>query len=256
MKNRIQELFERKKGKILSIYVTAGFPCLDDTLHIIKSLDDAGADMIEIGFPFSDPLADGPVIQQSSEISLRNGMSLEVLFEQLKALRNTTQLPVLLMGYLNPMIQFGEKQFINKCHEVGIDGIIIPDMPLYYYKENLQEMTTAKGICNILLVTPQTSVARIHEIDANSDGFIYMVSSNSITGRTDDMMNTSYMEKIKELNLKSNVLTGFGIHDAASFAKGSIHSEGCIIGSAFINHLIQFGKDKSMVQKFITSIRP
>lgn len=257
MKNRIQQLFESKKGKILSIYITAGFPALDDSLDIVKKLDEAGADMIEIGFPFSDPLADGPVIQQSSETALFNGMTLELLFEQLTALRNTTQLPVLLMGYLNPVLQYGERNFINSCHEAGIDGIIIPDMPLEYYKEHLQEMTTARGISNILLLTPRTSVERIHEIDKNSDGFIYLVSANSITGSTDDAaMNITYMQKIQELNLKNPTLAGFGIHDAASFEKASLYSSGCIIGSAFIKHLNAFGKDKASIHEFVNNIRP
>lgn len=256
MKNRIQQMFANKEGKILSIYVTAGYPSLDDTLDIIQKLDQAGVDMIEIGFPFSDPLADGPVIQQSSEIALNNGMTLELLFDQLKDLRNVTQLPVLLMGYLNPVMQYGEENFIRACQKIGIDGIIIPDMPLEYFQEHLQPICTEKQISNILLVTPQTSTERIHEIDANSDGFIYLVSSNSITGNTNNVsIQTTYLEKIKNLNLNNKALAGFGIHDAGSFAKASMHCEGCIIGSAFIKHIKEFGTDEKTIATFISKIR-
>lgn len=256
MSNRIKQLFEHKKENIVSIYITAGFPSLIDTLKIIKELDSAGVDMIEIGFPFSDPLADGPVIQQSSEKAIENGMTLKVLFEQLKQLRTVTDLPVLLMGYLNPVLQFGEVDFINKCQEMGIDGIIIPDMPLNYYQNNLQELCNTKGISNILLITPQTAVSRIHEIDDNSDGFIYMVSSNSITGGTNsNSLNTDYLECSQKLELKNPRLTGFGIHDSASFKNASRYSSGCIIGSAFIKHITKNGIEKDSIQQFINNLR-
>lgn len=256
MKNRIKQLFERKKENIISIYITAGFPFLNDTLKIVKELDTAGVDMIEIGFPFSDPLADGPVIQQSSEVAIENGMTLKVLFDQLKELRTVTQLPVLLMGYLNPVLQFGEADFINKCNEVGIDGIIIPDMPLSYYQENLQEFCNEKTISNILLITPQTAVDRIHEIDNNSDGFIYMVSSNSITGGTNDSgLNTAYLERTQKLQLKNPQLIGFGIHDSISFKNAARYSSGCIIGSAFIKHITKNGIETNSINQFINNLQ-
>lgn len=256
MNNRIKQLFEHKKENIVSIYITAGFPSLHDTLKIVQELDSAGVDMIEIGFPFSDPLADGPVIQESSETAIENGMTLKVLFEQLKELRATTQLPVLLMGYLNPVLQFGEVNFINKCHEIGIDGIIIPDMPLSYYQDNLEELCKAKGISNILLITPQTTASRVDEIDDNSNGFIYMVSSNSITGGTNDSsLNTDYLERIQKLQLKNPQLTGFGIHDSNSFKNAASYSSGCIIGSAFIKYITKNGIKPDSIKQFINNLQ-
>lgn len=256
MKNRIKKLFEQKRDGILSLYITAGFPSLGDTLAIVEELDAAGVDMIEIGFPFSDPLADGEAIQQSSEAALSNGMSLAVLFKQLQALRSVTQLPVLLMGYLNPVLQFGEENFINQCRSVGIDGIIIPDMPLAYYQENLQGLCIQNELSNILLITPQTSVERVREIDANSDGFIYMVSSNSITGATNSMsMHTGYPERTKNLKLDNPALIGFGIHDNHSFTEASKYSNGCIVGSAFIRHISKAGISTASIRQFINTIR-
>lgn len=255
MNNRIHQLFDRKKGNILSIYITAGFPKLDDTVTIIEHLDRAGVDMIEIGFPFSDPLADGPVIQQSSQTAIGNGMTLKVLFEQLKTIRSVTQLPLLLMGYFNPVMQFGEANFIEECSKIGIDGIIIPDMPLSYYQSNLQELCREKSISNILLITPQTSEERIEEIDINSEGFIYMVSSNSVTGMNKAIMSHSYFERINEIALKNPIVAGFGIYDKASFEMACNYSKGAIIGSAFINHIASNGSSESSVQQFIKSIR-
>lgn len=257
MKNRITALFESKKENILSIYMTAGYPLLEDTLSVVKELDRAGVDMIEIGFPFSDPLADGPVIQQSSEIAIANGMSLKVLFEQLKELRTLTQLPVLLMGYLNPVLQFGAEEFIAKCAEVGIDGIIIPDMPFGYFESNLQQSCKDKGVSNILLLTPQTEIKRIREIDHHATGFIYMVSSNSVTGGTNtNQLNTTYLERTQKLQLKNPLLTGFGIHDALSFKSAAQFSRGCIIGSAFVKHLTENGITSVGISQFIKEFQP
>lgn len=255
MNTRIKQLFERKQKDIISIYMTAGFPQLQDTLSIVQSLDEAGVDMIEIGFPFSDPLADGPVIQHSSEIAISNGMTLQFLFKQLKELRSVTQLPVLLMGYLNPVVQYGEAAFIEKCHETGIDGIIIADMPLAYYQDNLQQLCNEKGISNILLISPQTSEERIHQIDDNSNGFIYMVSSNSITGGTSStVFKEDYLERTKNMKLKNDRLIGFGIHDNESFKNASRYSNGCIIGSAFINHISKNGISAVGIKQFINSL--
>ena len=257
MTNRIHQLFQRKKGNILSIYFTAGYPMPDDTMTVIQHLAEAGADMIEIGFPFSDPLADGPVIQQSSQVAIENGMTLQLLFQQLKTLRAITQIPVILMGYLNPVLQFGEAAFIKQCHDAGIDGVIIPDMPLSYYKTNWKQLCAQHQLSNILLITPETTENRVMEIDDSSEGFIYMVSSNSITGGNKELsMQSTYFDKIRQMQLKNPTLIGFGIHDAASFNHACKHSSGAIIGSAFINHLSSNGISKESIQQFIKNIRP
>ncbi|WP_204336899.1 tryptophan synthase subunit alpha [Cryomorpha ignava] len=255
--NRIHNLFGRKKENILSIYFTAGYPSLDDTTQIIRHLDAAGVDLIELGMPFSDPLADGPVIQESGQKAIQNGMSVKVLFEQLKDLRSSTEIPVILMGYLNPILQFGEEQFIEKCVGTGIDGVIIPDMPLPYYKEHWEQLCRKKGLSNILLITPETTDSRIAEIDVNSDGFIYMVSSNSITGSNKAMdLQKGYFERIEKMELRNPRLIGFGIHDQQSFDNACSYSNGAIIGSAFINHLSKEGTSADSIQKFYKKIKP
>ncbi len=256
MNNRIHQLFKRKKGNILSIYFTAGYPHVTDTQPIIQRLAEAGVDMIELGFPFSDPLADGPVIQQSSQRAIENGMTLKLLFEQLRELRSITQIPVIMMGYLNPVLQFGEEAFIRKCHEVGLDGVIIPDMPLSYYQSHLKKCCRENKLSNVLLITPETTENRIREIDENADGFIYMVSSNSITGtnKTWDMQ-TDYFQRIQRMQLKNPTLVGFGIHDKVSFENASQYSSGAIIGSAFIRHLSVIGTTTEAIQQFVKNIR-
>ncbi len=254
--NRIDMSFQQNKNNLLSIYFTAGFPNLNDTLSTIKYLDEAGVDMIEIGFPFSDPLADGPVIQQSSGQAIQNGMTLSVLFEQLKEVRQHTQLPLILMGYLNPILQFGEKEFFTKCRETGIDGVIIPDMPLDYFEHKLKTMVEENNIANILLITPETSTERIHQIDNLSKGFVYMVSSNSITGGNKTMdLQTDYFNRIKGMNLKNPTIIGFGIKDKETYENACKYSNGAIIGTAFIQHLKQYGIAKESIQTFIKNIR-
>jgi tryptophan synthase alpha chain len=255
MKNRITKLFEDKTGDILSIYITAGYPNLDSTLEVIKNLDRVGVDMIELGFPFSDPLADGPVIQQSGQTAINNGMTLAVLFDQLEELRKVTSIPMVLMGYLNPVLQFGEHQFIRKCAEVGIDGIIIPDLPMNYYLSNFEEICTSENIFNIMLVSPQTSEKRIKEIDEHCNGFLYVVSSNSITGSVGGKMSETYLTKIKQLPLKNPTLTGFGIHDNLGFTTACKYSKGAIIGSAFIKHISTNGTSYLSIQQFVNTIR-
>lgn len=256
MKNRINTLFENKKQNILSLYFTAGFPNLDDTLSILKSLEESDVDLIEIGFPYSDPLADGPVIQESSGKAIENGMTLALLFEQLKSLRNITQKPIILMGYLNVVLQFGESQFIEKCAEVGIDGIIIPDMPLHYFQTNFKELCLKNNVSNILLVTPETSNERIQEIDKNASGFIYLVASNSITGSTNSTnLQTDYYQRIQDMNLKNPHLIGFGIHDKSSFETVCKFSSGAIIGSAFIKHLTENGTSKESITAFVDAFK-
>lgn len=256
MKNRIQNLFETKKENILSLYFTAGFPNLNDTLTILKHLDESDVDMIEIGFPYSDPLADGPVIQESSGTAIENGMTLNILFEQLQSLRNITQKPIVLMGYLNVVLQFGEKDFIEKCAEVGVDGIIIPDMPLHYYLSNFKELCAKNQVSNVLLITPETSEERIIQLDSYSSGFIYLVSSNSITGSTNAItFQTDYYQRIQSMKLQNPHLIGFGVHDKKTFETVCEFGSGAIIGSAFIKHLNKNGTTRESIVTFVDSIR-
>ena len=256
MENRITSLFERKDKNILSIYFTAGYPELNDTAAIISELEKSGADLIEIGMPFSDPVADGPVIQHSSEIALRNGMTIHLLFEQLTEIRKSVTIPLILMGYLNPVMQYGIEKFCNKCKEIGIDGTIIPDLPLETYEAEYKEIFEKNSLSNIFLVTPQTSEERIRKIDSLSNGFIYMVSSSSTTGVKGAVNEEqiSYFERIQNMNLRSKILIGFGISGKASFEKASCYANGAIIGSAFVKALEGEGtletKVKGFVQKF------
>ncbi len=239
MKNRLTALFEKKDEKILSIYFTAGYPELNDTLKIISQLEKSGADLVEIGMPFSDPVADGPVIQQSSETALKNGMTIHLLFEQLKDIRRSVSIPLILMGYLNPVMQYGIDDFCKKCKEIGIDGTIIPDLPLEIYETEYKEIFEKNSLSNIFLMTPQTSDERIRKIDELSTGFIYMVSSSSTTGVKGAVNEeqVSYFERIRAMNLGSKRLIGFGISDKASFEKSANYANGAIIGSAFIKAL-------------------
>ncbi|WP_395066768.1 tryptophan synthase subunit alpha [Flavobacterium sp.] len=256
MKNRIQSLFETKKENILSLYFTAGFPTLNDTLIILKHLDESDVDMIEIGFPYSDPLADGPVIQESSGTAIENGMTLPLLFEQLQSLRSITQKPIVLMGYLNVVLQFGEAAFIEKCAEVGVDGIIIPDMPLHYYLSNFKELCDKNQVSNVLLVTPETSDERIKQLDGYSSGFIYLVSSNSITGSTNAItFQTDYYKRIQNMKLQNPHLIGFGVHDKKTFETVCEFGSGAIIGSAFIKHLDKNGTGAASIAAFVAGIR-
>ncbi len=256
MSTRIESLFEKKKNNILSVYFTAGYPAIDDTMEIVKNLDATGVDLIEIGMPFSDPLADGPVIQESSRQAIKNGMTIKLLFEQLKELRKSTEIPVVLMGYLNPVMQYGEKAFLSKCAEVGVDGIIIPDLPLEIYLRNWKRVCEKESISNILLITPQSSEERIAAVDKASNGFVYVVSSNSITGANKKFeRQTEYYKSIKQLGLKNPTLIGFGIHDRETFDNACIYSNGVIIGSAFIKHITAEGISKESIQKFVKNIR-
>lgn len=256
MKNRIHTLFETKKENILSLYFTAGFPILNDTLTILKHLDNSDVDMIEIGFPYSDPLADGPVIQESSGQAIENGMTLNLLFEQLQSLRSITQKSIVLMGYLNVVLQFGEKEFIEKCVEVGVDGVIIPDMPLHYYISNFKELCEINQVSNVLLITPETSEERIKQLDSYSSGFIYLVSSNSITGGTKAItFQTEYYQRIQNMKLQNPHLIGFGVHDKKTFETVCEFGSGAIIGSAFIKHLNENGTSSDAIEKFVDGIR-
>lgn len=237
--NRIHTLFNTKKERVLSIYFTAGFPELEDTISIMEAIQEGGADIIEIGVPYSDPVADGPTIQESNMVALENGISLKKLFAQLEGFREKIQLPVVLMGYLNPIMQYGMEAFCKKCQEVGIDGLILPDLPMQQYLDDYKELFEQYGLVNTFLISPQTSEARIREIDQHSNGFIYMVSSHSITGAKSGISDEqiSYFERVKGLNLKNPRLIGFGISDSETFSKASEYSNGAIIGSAFIKVL-------------------
>lgn len=236
--NRIQSKLNTNQN-LLSIYFTAGFPKLDDTVSIIKNLEKSGVDMIEIGLPFSDPLADGPTIQHSSTLALQNGMSTKVLFDQLKDIRQTVEIPLLIMGYFNPILQYGVEEFCEKCTEIGIDGVIIPDLPVEFYVENYQVIFDKYGIANVFLITPQTSDERIRYIDGISNGFIYMVSSAGTTGAKNsfDEEQIAYFKRIQEMNLKTPKIIGFGISNRKSFETANQYANGAIIGSAFVNFL-------------------
>ncbi len=257
MNNRINELFEAKNKVILSVYFSAGYPNLNDTVEIIQQLEKNGVDLIEIGIPFSDPTADGPTIQRTSEIALKNGMSLNVLFEQLKNIRETVEIPLVLMGYFNPVYQFGVKRFCEKCAEIGIDGIILPDLPLDEFEQEYQSIFAQNNLYNILLITPQTSEKRIRQIDEASSGFIYMVSSSSTTGankRVEDFQQ-EYFERIKTMKLKNPQLIGFGISDKATFDNACKYSNGAIIGSAFVKSFQPEITIENSVAQFVKNIR-
>lgn len=240
--NRIHLKLQEDK-KLVSIYFTAGYPAVNDTVAIIQELEKNGVDMIEIGLPFSDPLADGPTIQESSTIALENGMTTTLLFEQLKDIRQSVQIPLLIMGYLNPMLQFGIEKFCQKCAEIGIDGLIIPDLPLEIYEQEYRAIFEKYHLKNTFLITPQTTDERIHQIDALSNSFIYMVSTASVTGSQngfgDEQM--TYFERIANMNLKNPQIVGFGISDATTFQQATQHQKGAIIGSAFIKNLTAHG---------------
>ena len=240
--NRIQAKLQEDK-KLLSIYFTAGYPNLNDTVTTIQNLEKNGVDMIEIGLPFSDPLADGPTIQASSTQALHNGMTSTVLFDQLKDIRQIVSIPLILMGYFNPMLQYGVEAFCKKCQEVGIDGLIIPDLPVEVYHEEYKAIFERYGLLNVFLITPQTSEARIRYMDSISDGFIYMVSSASTTGSQSGFGNeqTDYFKRIADLKLTNPHIIGFGISDHETFSQATQYAKGAIIGSAFIKHVTAHG---------------
>lgn len=252
--NRIQHKLNEDK-KLLSIYFTAGYPNLSDTAEIIQSLENAGVDMIEIGLPFSDPLADGPTIQASSTKALKNGMTTQLLFDQLKDIRKTVTIPLLIMGYFNPILQYGVDAFCKKCSETGIDGLIIPDLPVDVYTEDFKTIFEKHGLFNVFLITPQTAVERINYIDSVSKGFIYMVSSASTTGAKTGFgeEQLSYFKRISEMKLKNPQIVGFGISNSETFQQATQFSKGAIIGSAYIKHLSEKGLDE--ISEFINSIR-
>ena len=242
--NRINQLFSSHKKDLLSIYFCAGHPTVDSTAHVIRTLEKHGVDMIEIGIPFSDPMADGAVIQHAATQSLRNGMSLKLLFNQLKDIRRDVTIPLVLMGYLNPIMQFGFEQFCEACVTCGIDGVIIPDLPFRDYQEHYQSIAQRHNIKVIMLITPETSEERVREIDAHTDGFIYMVSSAATTGVQHDFDNQkrAYFKKIEDMKLANPLMVGFGISNKATFDAACEHASGAIIGSRFVT-LLEEEKD-------------
>ena len=252
--NRINQKLKEDK-KLLSIYFTAGYPKLEDTVTVIQNLEASGVDMIEIGLPFSDPLADGPTIQASSTKALGNGMTTNVLFNQLKDIRKTVSIPLIIMGYFNPMLQYGVEAFCQKCQEIGIDGLIIPDLPVDVYHEKYQSIFEQYVLINVFLITPQTSIERINYIDSISNGFIYMVSSASVTGSQSGFGNdqTNYFKRISDMNLNNPQIVGFGISNNETFTQATQYAKGAIIGSAFINHLTNESVDK--IDRFVNSIK-
>ena len=252
--NKIKKTLQEEK-KLLSIYFTAGYPNLEDTVPILESLEANGVDMVEIGLPFSDPLADGPTIQASSTQALKNGMTTQKLFEQLESIREKVTIPLIIMGYFNPVLQYGVEAFCIKCKEIGIDGLILPDLPLAEYQEHYQAIFEKYGLVNVFLITPQTSDERIRELDAASSGFIYMVSSASVTGSKQGFgaTQTDYFNRIAAMELKNPQIIGFGISNADTFKAATQHSKGAIIGSAFIKMITE--KGISGIPHFIEGIR-
>lgn len=251
--NRIKQLFEKKQKNILSIYFTAGFPQLNDTCNVIRELEANGIDLIEIGIPFSDPMADGPTIQESGTIALRNGMTLKVLFEQLKDIRSDVTIPLILMGYLNPIMQYGFETFCKQCKETGIDGAIIPDLPFNDYISQYKPIADKYDIKIVMLITPETSDERIRLIDQHTDGFIYMVSSASTTGAQSnfDDKKQAYFRKINGMNLRNPRLIGFGISNKATLEAAQENASGAIIGSKFITLL----KERANIKEAVKALK-
>jgi tryptophan synthase alpha chain len=256
--NRLQKKFQDKKENLLTVYFTAGYPELNDTATIIKELEASGVDIIEVGMPFSDPVADGPIIQVSNLKALQNGMSIKTLFEQLNLIKNEVAVPILLMGYINPIWKYGVENFMSSCEECGISGLILPDIPLDEYLTDFQPLYEKHHLSNVFLITPQTSDERIKAYDAACSGFIYMVSSASTTGAdkaVDEGKQVAYFNRVKNLNLNNPTQIGFNIKDKVSFDRACSYANGGIIGSAFIKKLGEEGDLKTKVREFVQSIR-
>ncbi len=253
--NRIDSLFKQKKQSVLNVYCTAGFPQLNSMVEVLSSLQENGADIIEIGMPYSDPLADGPVIQQSNMVALENGMSIPVLFEQLKNIRSTIHLPIILMGYMNPILQFGLKNFCEAAAAVGVDGVILPDLPMYEFENDYQPLFDEHGLKFIFLVTPETGEERIRKIDSLCSGFLYAVSSSSTTGNNKAIADQStYFKRLKEMQLNNPILVGFGIKDKETFQSACQYTNGAIIGSAYIKALEGSANIQLSTKEFLNNV--
>lgn len=255
--NRIDQLFQKKKENILSVYFTAGYPQLDDTIRVMQALEKEGVEMLEIGVPFSDPMADGPVIQASGTQALLNGMSVKTLFSQLEDVRTTVTIPLILMGYLNPILQFGFEAYCQRAASCGIDGLIIPDLPFAEYLENYKPIADRHGLQMIMLITPETSEERIRLIDDQTSGFIYMVSSASVTGARKSFgeQNLSYFKRVNAMGLKNPRLIGFGISNRETFEAACEAAAGAIIGSRFISLLESESSVEAAAKKLREAIR-
>jgi tryptophan synthase alpha chain len=252
---RLEQLFDKKRKAVLNIYFTAGYPTLDSTIEIMKGIQNGGADIIEVGMPYSDPLADGPVIQESSGIALQNGMTIDHLFGQLKNFRDTISLPVVLMGYMNPVMQYGFEKFCQKAVEVGIDGFILPDLPMYEFENKYYAILKKYGLDFVFLVTPETSENRVRQLDKYSSGFLYAVSSSSTTGNEKDFEKViEYLNRLKTYSLKNPYLVGFGIKDKTTFEMVKPFANGAIIGSAFIKALASSAQPGEVAEKFVASV--
>ena len=253
--NRIDKLFQNKKQNVLAVYCTAGYPKPDDTINILSHLQEYGADIAEIGIPYSDPVADGEVIQQSNTIALKNGMTIKKLFIQLKDFRKRFHLPLILMGYLNPVMQYGIESFCRDAANAGVDGIILPDLPPNEFEKHFRKYFDQNGLHFILLITPETSEERIRYIDGLSKGFIYAVSSSSTTGsEVKKELNKKYLSRLKEMHLKNPIMIGFGISDNESFKQACKYANGAIIGSAFIRALAASDDAGTATEAFLNKI--
>lgn len=252
---RLEKLFIQKKQNVLNVYFTAGYPSLNDTIAVMQYLQNSGVDIIELGMPYSDPLADGPVIQESSSIAIQNGMTIDVLFQQLKDFRSSIHIPVVLMGYMNPVLQYGFENFCKKAAEVGIDGLILPDLPAYEFQSLYQPILKKYQLNFTFLITPETSIERVQQLDALSSGFLYAVSSSATTGYAIQQNHvTLFLQKLATYNLKNPVLVGFGIKNRATFQTACQYANGAIIGTAFIQQLKNNGATAASIQSFIQPI--
>ena len=253
--SKLELVFKEKSKRVLNVYCTAGYPSLDSTMKVMGSLQKNGADIIELGMPYSDPLADGEVIQVSSIKALANGMNIAVLFDQIKGMRKSISIPVILMGYMNPILQYGFENFCKKAKEVGVDGLILPDLPLFEFEQSYGKIITENNLDFIFLVTPETPVDRIKKLDSLSNGFLYAVSSSATTGKDKDFnVVAQYLQKLQAMQLKNPILVGFGIKDKATFDAATLHTQGAIIGSAYIQQLTKGGDIETTTSQFLNSV--
>jgi tryptophan synthase alpha chain len=253
--SKLELVFKQKSKRILNVYCTAGYPALDSTMKVMASLQKNGADIIELGMPYSDPLADGEVIQVSSMKALENGMNIAVLFEQIQDMRKSISIPVILMGYMNPILQYGFEAFCKKAKEVGVDGLILPDLPLFEFEDVYGKIITENNLDFIFLVTPETPDQRVKKLDSLSNGFLYAVSSSATTGKDKDFnVVAQYLQKLQSMQLKNPILVGFGIKDKATFDAATVHTQGAIIGSAYIQQLTKGGDIETTTSQFLNSV--